>query len=80
MEDIETTEKAEQKRKLVVVPKEAGRNEIVDRLNRAIETKAISDYVWSTPGLPMLIFVTIGLITAIIFGDIVWILISLFLN
>jgi preflagellin peptidase FlaK len=80
MEDIETTEKNTSKRKLIIVPKEEGRNEIVDRLDRAIQTKTINDYVWSTPGLPMLIFVTIGLIIAILFGDIVWMVISYFLN
>jgi preflagellin peptidase FlaK len=80
MEDIETTEKGTSIRKLVIVPKEEGRNDIVDRLNRAIESKTISNYIWSTPGLPMLIFVTIGLIIAVLFGDIVWILISFFLS
>jgi preflagellin peptidase FlaK len=79
MEDIETTENIS-KRKLIIVPKEEGRNEIIARLNRAIETKEISDYVWSTPGLPMLVFVTIGLIIAILFGDIVWVAISHFLG
>jgi len=77
MEDIDTTE-IEQKRKLVILPKDEGRNEIIDRLNNAIETKTIEDYVWASPGLPMLIFVTLGLMIAIIFGDIIWILISLF--
>jgi preflagellin peptidase FlaK len=79
MEDIETIESAS-KRKLIIVPKEEGRNEIIDRLNRAIEKKEISDYIWSTPGLPMLVFVTIGLIIAIFFGDIVWVAISYFLG
>jgi prepilin signal peptidase PulO-like enzyme (type II secretory pathway) len=32
----------------------------------------IDSYVWATPGLPMLIFVTLGLIVALFFGDIVW--------
>ena len=57
-----------------------GRNEILARLNNAIENKQISDYVWSTPGLPMLIFVTIGVIISILFGDIIWMLISSLLS
>jgi preflagellin peptidase FlaK len=80
MEDIEIVEETELKRKLVIVPKEEGRNEILNRLSTAIEAKTISKYVWSTPGLPMLIFVTIGLIIALLFGDIVWMLISHFLS
>ena len=39
-------------------------------------TGKISDGVWATPGLPMLIFVTVGLIIALSLGDIVWILVS----
>ena len=79
MEDIEQNNE-ETKRKLIIVPRDEGRDEIINRLNVAIEAKKISNYVWSTPGLPMLIFVTIGLIIALLFGDIVWILISLILN
>lgn len=80
MEDIEQAENNKIRRKLVIVPKEDGRNAIIDRLTKAIESNTISDYVWSTPGLPMLIFVTMGLIVALLFGDIVWMLISYFLS
>jgi preflagellin peptidase FlaK len=68
------------KRKLVVVPKDEGRNEIVARLSKAVDTGKISNHVWATPGLPMLIFVTVGLIVALFFGDIVWLLVSLVLG
>jgi archaeal preflagellin peptidase FlaK len=71
MEDVEETGE----RKLVIVPKEDGREGIVQRLTKAIETKQIDDYVWATPGLPMLIFVTLGLIVAVFFGDIVWLIV-----
>jgi preflagellin peptidase FlaK len=64
------------KRKLVLVPKDEGRNEIVTRLSNAIDAGKIDSYVWATPGLPMLIFVTIGLVVALLFGDIVWVLIN----
>ena len=67
-------------RNLVVVPKDEGRNEIVERLSNAVDTGKISDYVWATPGLPMLIFITIGLIAALLFGDLVWILVSFVLG
>jgi len=76
MEDVTNIDKNQFQRKLVLLPKDEGRNEIVSRLSSAIETGKISDYVWATPGLPMLIFVTFGLVAALLFGDIVWILIS----
>ena len=77
MEDI-TEENGEDpaKRKLVVVPKDEGRDEIVARLSKAVDAGKIDANVWATPGLPMLIFVTVGLIIALLFGDIVWLLVS----
>ena len=81
MEDIEE-ENGENplKRKLVVVPRDEGRNEIVERLSNAVDAGKIDAYVWATPGLPMLIFITIGLIIALLLGDIVWILVSFVLG
>jgi preflagellin peptidase FlaK len=64
------------KRRLVVVPKDEGRDEIVARLSKAVDAGKIDANVWATPGLPMLIFVTIGLIIALLFGDIIWLLVS----
>ncbi len=68
------------KRKLVVVPKDEYRDEIVERLSKAVNAAKIDAYVWATPGLPMLIFITIGLIVALSFGDIVWLLVSFVLG
>jgi preflagellin peptidase FlaK len=80
MEDVDDNGENQLKRKLVVVPRDEGRNEIVERLSKAVDTGKISDHVWATPGLPMLIFVTIGLIVALLFGDLVWILVSFVLG
>jgi preflagellin peptidase FlaK len=79
MEDVEEGEAA-LKRKLVVVPKDEGRNEIVERLSKAVDAGKIDAYVWATPGLPMLIFVTIGFIVALLLGDVVWLLVSFVLG
>jgi preflagellin peptidase FlaK len=76
MEDINDDEENTLKRKLVVVPRDEGRDAIVERLSNAADAGKISDHVWATPGLPMLIFVTLGLIVALLFGDLVWILVS----
>jgi preflagellin peptidase FlaK len=65
----------ENERKLFVVPKDEGREEIVGRLQKAKREGMFQNGVWATPGLPMLIFVTIGLIVALFYGDIVWVIV-----
>jgi len=79
LEDLENVE-GELKRKLVILPKDEGRNAIVERLVGAVKTRKIKDKVWATPGLPMLIFITAGLIIALFLGDIIWICISFLLG
>jgi preflagellin peptidase FlaK len=79
LEDLENFEGGF-KRKLVLIPKDDERNAIVERLVKAVETGKIQDIVWATPGLPMLIFITAGLIIALFFGDIVWIFVSFLLG
>jgi preflagellin peptidase FlaK len=71
MEDVDNNQ-VDLKRKLVIVPREEGREQIVERLSDAADNGRIDCFVWATPGLPMLIFVTLGLITALFFGDVVW--------
>ncbi len=78
MEDIAPPEtpETELQRTLVIIPKDEGRDEILTRLSTAVEEGKIDAKVWATPGLPMLIFVTVGLFVALLFGDIVWVLVS----
>jgi preflagellin peptidase FlaK len=68
------------KRKLVVVPHDEGREKMLERLSKAVEEGKIDGYVWATPGLPMLIFVTLGLVAALVLGDFVWLLVRLVLG
>jgi preflagellin peptidase FlaK len=79
MEDVDDGEAALQ-RKLVVIPSEDGRDKIVERLSNAVQAGKIDTYVWATPGLPMLIFITLGLIVALLCGDIVWLLVRFILR
>jgi len=65
----------EDERKLLVVPKDESREEIIRRLQKAEREGRLQNGVWATPGLPMLIFVTIGLIVALFYGDIVWVIV-----
>jgi len=76
MEDVNEDGENLPQRKLVVVPRDEGREEIVERLSKAADNGKIGGRVWATPGLPMLIFVTLGLIVALLFGDLVWIFVS----
>jgi preflagellin peptidase FlaK len=76
MEDIEEGLNSQAKRRLVILPRDEGRDEIVERLSKAVDSGNIGDRVWATPGLPMLIFITVGVVVSIFFGDIVWAVIS----
>jgi preflagellin peptidase FlaK len=80
LEDLED-DMVNLKRKLVVVPHDDEcREKIVERLSKAAEEGKIDGYVWATPGLPMLIFVTLGLVVALVLGDFVWLLVKFILG
>jgi preflagellin peptidase FlaK len=79
LEDVEETE-SNLKRKLLLVPKDEGRNAIVERLANAVASGKVQDMIWATPGLPMLIFITAGLILALFLGDFVWIFVRFLLG
>ena len=74
LEDIGKTETTETSRRLLVFPKDEERTEIVERISKAAKEGKLSEEIWITPGLPMLIFVTLGLIITLFLGDILWII------
>ena len=76
LEDVQVTEGEEPKRKLLVFPKDEERDEIVARILKNVEKEKLEYGVWVTPGLPLLIYITLGLLIALTYGDIVWILLS----
>ncbi len=80
LEDISITEGSQADRRLLVVPKDESREQIVKRISDAVQDRKILNEVWATPGLPMLIFITAGLIIGLVFGDLVWILMFLALG
>ena len=80
LEDTEDDPEKQLGRKLLVVPKDEGRNDVVKRLDEAVKAGKIPDRVWATPGLPFLIFITLGLVLALFVGDIVWIFIRTLLG
>ncbi|PVX25089.1 MAG: hypothetical protein CW691_05655, partial [Candidatus Bathyarchaeum sp.] len=79
LEDVYVNEQGEKKRKLLVFPKDEETEDIVARIADNVKEQNI-DGVWVTPGLPLLVFVTLGLVIALAYGDIVWIILSLILN
>jgi len=80
LEDAEENIEKQLCRKLLVVPKDEGRDAVVKRLDEEVKAGKISDSVWVTPGLPFLIFVTLGLILALFVGDLIWIGIRMLLG
>jgi len=77
LEDVEENTSKSSQRKLVILPKDKSRNAIIERLDREIQSGTIKDEVWASPGLPMLVLITIGLVIALFFGDIIWTLVGL---
>ncbi len=80
LEDIVTKETGENERRLVAFPKDESRDAIVGRIVSARREGNFQDGVWVTPGLPLLIFITAGLIIALVFGDIIWLVLRAFLR
>jgi preflagellin peptidase FlaK len=80
LEDIVLGETEQKRRILLVFPKDEKRDEIVDRLLATEDPEGMEGNVFVTPGLPLLIFITMGLIVALTHGNVVWILLSLFMT
>lgn len=80
LEDANLDSEEHLTRKLVLLPKDEGRNEVIERLEKAASKGEIQRNVWATPGLPMLIFITVGFAFTFILGDIVWTCIRLVLG
>ena len=76
LEDVEVNHEGVIKRKLLVFPDYEEREEIFARIIKHVENDKLIGGVWATPGLPLLIFITAGLIISLFYGDIIWILIS----
>ncbi len=73
LEDIITKESGETERRLLIMPKDEKVEGIVERILSATREGRLPNEVWVTPGLPLLVFITIGLIVALVFGNIVWV-------
>lgn len=77
LEDVLVAETGETERRLLVFPSDEKKEKIVERLLEASRGGRLGSEVWITPGLPLLVFITAGLIIALTLGDIIWIMLSL---
>jgi len=64
------------KRFIIVFPGDKERSGILARLENYIEKGMVDRYIWASPGLPMLVFITLGFIVALFLGDLVWLLVN----
>lgn len=80
LEDVSPNETGETERKLLVFPKDEERETIVGRILNARQEGKLPEDVWVTLGLPLLVFITLGLIVSLITGDLIWLLLSLILR
>jgi preflagellin peptidase FlaK len=79
LEDVNVKENDETVRRLLILPKDEKTEEIVERVLKASKEGKITGEVWVTPGLPLLVFITMGLVVALVFGNIVWMFLRLVL-
>jgi len=74
LEDIDITKIGENEKRLLVLPRDEKAEGVVEKILSATREERLPNEVWATPGLPLLIFITVGFIVALTFGDLVWIL------
>jgi preflagellin peptidase FlaK len=79
LEDVSVNENGETLRKLMVLPKDETTEEVVKRVFQASKEGKITGEVWVTPGLPLLVFITVGLVVALVFGNLIWMFLRLVL-
>jgi preflagellin peptidase FlaK len=68
LEDVNVNDAGELERTLLVFPKYEESEDIISR----IKESKLDKWVWVTPGLPLLLFITAGLVIGLIYGEIVW--------
>ena len=79
LQDVQVNDEGKKKIKLLVFPRDEEREEIITRLLENVQEEKTDAWVWATPGLPLLIFITAGLLIALFYGEIMWMLLhSLF--
>ena len=63
------------RRKLVVFVRLREEEELFRRAVKAVEEGTIRDYIWVSPGLPLVFFITVGYLLALAIGDLLFYLV-----
>jgi len=69
LEDAEEKEGKITRSLRVLVKVEEEKESVVKRLRGLVEKGILPDEVWATPGLPLILFITIGFVLTLFFGD-----------
>jgi preflagellin peptidase FlaK len=72
MEEIVEAQDGARRSFKLFVGAEADRDKLVSEFSNAYSKLNLQGQVWVTPGLPMLVFITIGLVLTLIFGDVLF--------
>ena len=62
------------------VEAEVERQDLIGKLRPYVEKAVIPREIWVTPGLPMLVFVAIGFVSALVLGDLIFSIIYAFIS
>jgi len=80
LEEVVESEGAIVRRLNLFVEAEVERQDLLGKLRPYVKKAVIPREIWATPGLPMLVFVTIGFILALALGDLILSIISAFIS
>jgi len=80
LEEVVESGSAVERRLNLFVEAEVERQDLVGKLRPYVEKAVIPREIWATPGLPMLVFVTIGFMLALVLGDLIFLIISAFIG
>jgi len=69
MEEVSEDSSGAHRRFRLFASAEADRNEMISSLSRSLRKVGTPDTVWVTPGIPMLLFILLGVVITLIIGD-----------
>jgi len=72
LEDVDEAGGTPLRKMKIFVGAEADRDIVVDRLEKYASRGVVPSQVWITPGLPMLVFISLGFVATLIVGDILF--------
>jgi len=80
LEEVVESGDTVERRLNLFVEAEVERRDLLEKLRPYVEKSVIPSEIWATPGLPMLVFVTMGFILAFVVGDLIFSILSAFMS